>query len=482
MGQSIKKNYILNCTKTISGMLFPLISFAYVSRILSVEGIGMVDYVTQTVSFFILFASLGVFKYGTREAAKVRNNGHSLSRLVRELMLLNAITTILSYVVFLILVFWLDNFRPYQNLFLIYGMYIISTAVCLDWLFNALENYEFITFRYVLFQVLSLILIFLFVRERDDYLIYISILTFAGAGSDLMNFCYSRKYVNLAYHGQVDVKHHVRPVLLLFFNTLLSYLYISTGSILLGFLSSPYHVGLYAASNKMVRASLAIITSLLVVALPRASFYVKNKDAGQLKELVRKSVCFIFFLSIPLACLVFILSKDMLNVLSGPDFSAATLCAHILSVLILLVPLSMLATHEVIIPLGLDRKLLFCSACGAVVNIGLNLILIPYCQETGAAIASVCAELAYATIVTSFALKSVNFLSAVKDIWHYVVAALVMVLVLVPFYSVGSGLVRCFVIGIVGAMSYSAVLMVLKDRMILMLISEVQKLLRYRMN
>lgn len=422
MGQSIKKNYILNCTKTISGMLFPLISFAYVSRILSVDGIGMVDYVTQIVSFFILFASLGVFTYGTREAAKVRNNRCHLSKLVRELLILNVVTTILSYAVFLILVFSVDNFRQFQNMFLIYGMYIVSTAVCFDWLFNALENYEFITFRYVLFQVLSLILIFLFVRERDDYLIYISILTFAGAGSNLLNFCYSKKFVNWAYHGPVDVKRHVRPILLLFTNTLLGYLYMSTGSILLGFMTSPYHVGLYAASNKMVRASLAIITSLMVVVLPRASFYVKNQHVDQLKVLVGKSVCFILFLSIPMVCLMAILSKDLLYILSGPDFSAASRCAQILSVLIFLVPMSMLATHEVIIPFGQDKKLLFCSASGAAVNIVLNLILIPYFQETGAAIAAVCAELTYASIAAGFAMKYVNFMDARKDIWHDVIA------------------------------------------------------------
>lgn len=478
MGQSIKKNYILNCTKTISGMLFPLISFAYVSRILSVEGIGKVDYVTQVVSFFILFASLGVFTYGTREAAKVRDNQRGLSKLVREIIIFNVITTLLSYTVFLILVFYFDKFIPYQNLFLIYGVYIVSQSICLNWLFNALENYEYITFRYLLFQVLSLILIFLFVREKDDYLIYIGILAFAGCGSDLLNFFYSRKFVNLRYHGPVDVTHHVRPVLLLFFNTLLGYIYASTGSIMLGLLSSPYDVGLYAASNKMVRVCLGLITALMVVVLPRASFYMKNKDTVQLNALVRKSINFILFSSIPLVCFVMILGEDMLCVLGGQDFTSATHCAQILSALIFLVPMSMLATHEIIIPSGMDRKLLLCSACGAVVNIALNLILIPYCQEKGAAIAAVSAELTYAVLAVYFASKCVNFMDVGKGIWHYLLAALVMTLILIPFYNFSSGITRCIFMGALGMLSYIGVLLVLKDEMVLMLMREIQKICR----
>lgn len=478
MGQSVKKNYILNCTKTISGMLFPLISFAYVSRILSVEGIGKVDFVTQVVSFFILFASLGVFTYGTREAAKVRNNRRDLSKLVREIIIFNVITTMLSYTVFLVLVFYFDKFILYQNLFLIYGVYIVSQSICLNWLFNALENYEYITFRYVLFQVLALILIFLFVKEKDDYLIYIGILAFAGCGSDLLNFFYSRKFVNLRYHGPVDVTHHVRPVLLLFFNTLLGYLYASTGSIMLGLLSSPYYVGLYAASNKMVRASLGVITALMVVVLPRASFYVKNKDADQLKALVRKSINFVLFMSLPLVCFMMILGEDLLFIFGGQDFTSATLCAQILSALIILVPMSMLATHEVIIPSGMDRKLLLCSACGALINIGLNMILIPYFHELGAAMSAICAQLVYGLCVTILAHKSVNLMEASKEIWQYLLATSAMVLVLIPFHDISSGIQRCVIIGLLGVLAYLGVLFALKNQMVFMLIRSVRKLYR----
>ena len=98
--KSIKKNYILYLIRSLSSLFFPVLSFAYVSRTLSVEGIGKVDFSRSIVSYFTLFATLGITTYGIREGAKVRDDKTALSTLACELLIINGIMTLIVYVFF----------------------------------------------------------------------------------------------------------------------------------------------------------------------------------------------------------------------------------------------------------------------------------------------------------------------------------------------------------------------------------------------
>ena len=477
MAQSIKYNYLLNSVKVISGMLFPLISFAYVSRVLSVEGVGKIDYVRNVVAIFIILATLGMTTYGTREGAKARIDKMTLSRLVRELLIINLITTFLSYVFFFGMVLFVDKFSEYQDIFFIYGLCIGFTALGLDWLYNALEDFKYITVRYLTFQILSLILLFLLVKEKSDYLIYTGILTFSTVGSNLYNFIHSRKYVNLAYRGSINLVRHLKPIFILFSCSLIGNIYLSLDSVMLGWMTSPYHVGLYSAANKMNRICLAIITSLFVVLLPRASYYIKTQETEKLSRLVEKSLHFILLMSFPIAALVFVLSRDILIVISGYDFVPATLCSQLLSVIIILIPISTMASKEVIIPFGFEKKLIYSSMIGAMVNALLNYVLIPYYQETGAAFASIMAELSVAVITSYYAIRCVDCSHALKNIWHYMIAVIVMLLVLQPLALLNEGLVRCVVSLIVGLFFYMSVLYFLRNALLLEFCSDVNTMI-----
>lgn len=466
MSHSIKYNYLLNYAKTVSGMLFPLITFAYASRVLSVEGIGRIDFVRNVVSFFILFATLGVATYGTREGAKERENRQGLSRLVRELLTINIITTIISYAVLIVMVLFVPKLKDYQDIFFIYGLCIGFTALGLEWLYNALEDFEYITIRYIAFQLISLILLVLFVKSKEDYLIYTGILTFSTVGSNVLNFIHSRKYVDLGCHKRVSIHKHIKPILVLFSNSIIGSIYLSLDSIMLGWIASPYNVGLYSAANKMNRVVLTIITSLFIVILPRASYYIKKQETQKFNELLHKSIHFVIFMALPLACLLFLLSKDIILILCGTDFLPAVSCSRILSVIVVLIPLSTMASTEIIIPNGLENKLLISSIAGAIINVFLNTLLIPYYKENGAAIASVIAELSVTLITLYYAFKRVNFIRDLRNIWHYVLATLIMIIVLYPIGVLIDGVIRCVVFCLVGIIVYIFILFILKDKLL----------------
>lgn len=89
--KSLKLNFIMNALLTMSSFIFPLITFPYVSRILLPVGTGKVSFTTSVVSYFALFARLGIPTYGIRACAKVRDDKEALSKTVQELFIINKI-------------------------------------------------------------------------------------------------------------------------------------------------------------------------------------------------------------------------------------------------------------------------------------------------------------------------------------------------------------------------------------------------------
>ena len=103
--KSIKKNAVLNVIKTLMGIVFPLITFPYASRILLPDGIGKVNFANSVVAYFALLAGLGISTHGIREAAKIRSDKNALSKLVGELFLINVVSTLVVYTLFLLTLF-----------------------------------------------------------------------------------------------------------------------------------------------------------------------------------------------------------------------------------------------------------------------------------------------------------------------------------------------------------------------------------------
>ena len=87
--KSLKSNFVMNSILTMSQFIFPLITFPYVSRILLPVGTGKVSFATSIVSYFTLFAQLGIPMYGIRACAKVRDNREKLTKTVQELFIIN---------------------------------------------------------------------------------------------------------------------------------------------------------------------------------------------------------------------------------------------------------------------------------------------------------------------------------------------------------------------------------------------------------
>ena len=463
MGQkSLFRNYILNMIRTVSGLIFPLITFMYASRTLGVEGIGKVDFAKSIVSYYTLFATLGISTYGIREGAKVRDNRYQLSKLVKELLCINLITTIITYIVFIATICTVSKLSNYRLLLLINGLTIGFTSLGLEWLYSAVEDFDYITIRYIIIQIISLALLFLLVKGPNDCYKYALIVTLSSVGSNVFNFIHARKYLEFS-SAKMELKKHLKPILIFFSNTVIGNIYVTLDTSMLGLLSNDNSVGLYSAAIKMNRICVGIITAFSTVLLPRLSYYVEKRDYKTYDELLKRSMHIVFMIALPMVCGMLLLSKEVLVLFSGSEFIEASTCSRILAIIVFAIPISTFATQQILIPFGKERYIVIGAIVGALSNLVANSILITKYNQDGAALGTVIAEVlvAIVTVLLSFKCRKIEFIF--KGIWHYFFASGIMLLVLFFFNNGIEGIVKCVVFTIVGMFVYIISLFLIKD-------------------
>ena len=210
--KSIAKNTIMNMFLTASQFIFPLISFPYISRVLGAVGNGKVAFATSVISYFVMFASLGIPTYGIRLCAKCRDDKEKLSKSVHELLIINAVTTVIAYIVLSILLHIVPQFKAEKTLFMVMSLSIFLNALGMEWLYKAIEEYSYITIRSVLSKVLAILLMFLFVRSSNDYIIYALLSILSSTGSYVLNIFGARRIIEFKYYGNYNIKQHLKPI------------------------------------------------------------------------------------------------------------------------------------------------------------------------------------------------------------------------------------------------------------------------------
>ncbi len=390
--RSVKFNFIMNMILTVSSFIFPLITFPYVSRVLLVEGNGYVSFSTSILTYFTLFASLGIPSYGIRACAQVRDDRQKLTKITQELLILNIVTTLLVTAVFVITLYTVPQFKEQQTLLWINGCTLILNAIGVNWLYSALEQYSYITIRALAFKVISIILMFIFVRQQSDYIIYGAILVFAAGGSNILNFINMRKFVDMRLVGCYNFKQHLKPIFVFFAATAASSVYTNLDTVMLGFIHSVSEVGLYSAAIKLQTILVTAVTSLGTVLLPRLSYYIVNKMEDAFRVIIVKSFNFVLIFAVPLCAYCMLFAKDAILLLSGEAFLGAVIPMQILMPTLVLIGLSNITGIQILVPESKENLLLVSIVTGAVINLVFNAIWIPYWGAIGAAISTVIAE------------------------------------------------------------------------------------------
>lgn len=383
---------IMSIILTSSNFIFPLITFTYVARILQPEGTGKVAFVQSAITYFTYIAMLGVAGYGRRECAKVRDDPAKLSGLVKELLCINLVSTVVAYILLFLSLFIIPKFSDNKTLFITMSATILLQTIGIEWLYQALEKYSYITVRSLIFKIISIILILIFVRQPSDYILYGGILTFSLSASFLMNFINARRYVSIRDAQIHDLKRHLSPIMVFFFSSIIITVYGQLDALMIGFMKGDYEVGIYNAALRIKSVVVSVSTAITGVLIPRMTAYYNKGSQKEFYELLTKSFRVTLSLMFPMTIFIMLNPKDVLMVLGGEKYLSADSALLVLMACSIVLSLTNFFGNQILIPKGMEKRYSFSVFVGLLIDIVLNILLIPGLGAVGAAIATLVTE------------------------------------------------------------------------------------------
>ena len=469
MPKSLKKNYILNLTNTISTMLFPLITFPYAARIIMADGIGQVNFFSSIISYISLFTCLGIPMYAIRETARVRDDQKELSKTTTEILLLHACLTLFGYLAVFIIAFTVPKVMVDIPLFLLLSTSIFFTAIGCEWFYQGVEDFKYITIRAITIKSICVVLLFLLVHSKDDLMFYAIYTVVGSVGNNIFNFFRLRKYVKLKYIDFKELKplRHLKPALHIFVLNLVISIYVNLDTVMLGFLKNSTAVGYYTGATKLTKMLLGIVSSLGTVMVPRLSNLIQNDQMEDFKKLSQKAVDFVFALSFPIFLGLIVSAPILIRLFCGPSYEPAISTLQIISPILLFIALSGVLGIQILYPQGKENIVIKCTIFGAITNFTLNLILIPLMANDGAAIATCVAEFMVTFIMLIIGRKYLPIEYSFKRYSNYIIGSALMfgAIMLVNNILTMSIIIQLLLIVVVGMSIYGGYLYIKRDEM-----------------
>ncbi|MFR1980615.1 MAG: flippase [Segatella copri] len=478
MAQSVKVNYILNLINTGTQMLFPLITFPYVCRVIEADGIGQINFFQSIITYISLFTCLGIPMYAIREIARDRSDVVQMNRTAMEILLLHSMLTLVGYAIVAILCLTVPQIQVNIPLFLILSLTIFFTAIGCEWFYQGIEDFKYITIRGLIIKTVSVVLLFIFVKSKTDLLYYGCYTVFGVLGGNIFNFFRLRKYIhreNIIF-SELHIKRHIKPVLKVFSFSVVTSIYLQLNTVLLGFLKNALAVGYFAAATKVMQMLLKMSACLGSVMMPRASHLIAENKEAEFNRLIQKSYDFTLAIALPMTIGLIFCAPSLITALCGVKFEHSILPSQIIAPIILMVAISNIFGIQVLFPKGKINIVTLCCGIGAVADLILNLCLIPFFSYIGTSIAYLGAEVATTVSMYFIGRKYIPIIYFKKSHLTYALGCIVMALALYGISLLQLPTLTILLLqGCCGVLAYFIILCICKDEMLVQILSKIKR-------
>lgn len=390
--KSIRVNALLNMIKQVMQIIFPIITIPYITRVLLPENFGKINTGNSLISYISLIAGLGIATYAIREGSLVRNDRNKLNDFANQVFSINIISTIVSYAVLAGIMFLVPHYQEYRLLLAIQGIVVIFTTLGADWINSIEEDYLYLTIRYIVLHVISLALMFLLVKKPDDYYIYAAITLVTSVGANVMNIFYIRRYVKIRFTLNIEWKKHLIPIFILFGNAVAITIYVSSDITMLEIFKGASDVGIYSVATKIYSVVKQILNAILIVSIPRLTSYVGNNDMEDFTILGKKIFNTFITLMCPLIVGIVFFREEAIKLAGGIEYISGSSSLLILTLSVAPALIATFFSGCVLMPLRKEKHVLKGTVVSAIINVGLNFVMIPILGGDGAAITTLISE------------------------------------------------------------------------------------------
>lgn len=478
---SVKKNYIYNLIYQVFLLIVPLVLTPYVSRVIGVEGIGKYSFSYSLISYFTILSNIGFNYYGQREIAKHQDDKYAKSKSFWEIILCRSIFVIVSTSLNLIF-YSLNVYQSYSQLMLILTINIFAVALDISFYFQGNEEFGKIVLRNIIIKSLSIILIIVLVKKPSDLWVYTLINASMVLLSNISLWSYMPKLLKKVKFKELKPFMHLKGTLILFIPTIATSIYLLLDKTLIGLLVpgtyteiidgvevikkvSDLENGYYEQAEKIVKMTMTVITAIGTVMIPRNSKEYAEGNIDKVKENIYTTSNLVWFIGIPMVLGIVAFSADFVPWFFGDEYDKVSILMSILSPIILIIGFSNVFGLQYLLPTGQDKKYTIGVLIGALTNLLLNLILIPFLYSIGAAIATVAAEAVITVVLLFMARRQLEVKKIFIGTWKYIIAGAIMFgCVFAISYFMQAKIYSTLLEVASGIIIYYMILMILKEK------------------
>ena len=421
---SIKKNIMYNVLYQLLIIVLPLLTAPYISRTLGAENVGIYSYTYSVAYYFVLFAMLGINTYGNRTIAMCRDKKDELSKTFFEIYFIQLCMFIFAVAIYIVYVIFFV--KEYNLIFWLQLIYVLSGLIDISWLFFGLEQFKVTVTRNTIIKLLTIALVFIFVKKEEDLWVYTLIMSLGTFLSQIYLWFHVKKNLEFSKIRKKDLKKHLKPILVLFIPVISYSIYKVMDKIMLGNMTNFAEVGFYQSSEKIINIPMGIITAVGTVMMPRMSNIISKGDKKNTKEYIRLSIKIVTLVGSALTFGIMGASKVLAPVYFGVEFKKCSTVMMLLSLTIFSLSWANVCRTQYLMPMKEDKIYVKSSIAGAVANLVINLILIPKYGANGAAVGTIFAEF-FVMVIQVFAVnKKIPIIKYIYLCKHYIFCGILM--------------------------------------------------------
>ena len=453
------KNYLYNLSYQILTIILPIITVPYVTRIFTSEVLGNYIFYNSIVSYFSLFAILGIGVYGTKQIAAASD----VSSTFWNIYAIQLIASILAIVVYLIVAFSIPQMSGVIPL--IVGITLFANMMDISWLFSGKEDFKKITIRNIVVRLIGVISIFTFVKSSDDLYLYVFLIVIFDFLGQFVMWVPAKKFIKRPSFNAKVIKKNLHPIVLLFLPQVAISLYVVLDRTLLGLLGSYSDVGIYEQGQKLISILLKVVSSLGVVMLPRVANLLSERRDKEAQNMVKFSFILYNLIIFPMIFGLISVNEVFVKLFLGQNFQDVKYVLYVIVFNIMFVGWTNILGYQVLVVRNKNKEFMLSTTIPAFVSVAVNIAVIPFFGYIGASITSVVVEILVFAIQWYYSRNIINKnLLFNKDLVKIICSSLVMFgAVMLCKMTLGlDGIIGLAIYLAVGGISYLGMLFLLK--------------------
>ena len=415
------KNYLYNLSYQILTIILPIITVPYVTRIFTSEDLGNYGFYNSIVSYFSLFAMLGIGIYGTKQIAAARNVSSTFWN-IYAIQLTASILALFVYVITLVSIPKMSGMVP-----IILGIVLLTKMIDISWLFTGKEDFKKITLRNTMVKVAGVISIFTFIKSSEDLYLYIFLIVIFDFLGQFVMWIPAKKFIKRPSFDTKIIKKNLHPIVLLFLPQVAISLYVVLDRTLLGLLGSYSDVGIYEQGQKLTSILLTVVSSLGAVMLPRVANLLSERKEKEAQNMVRFSFILYNLIIFPMIFGLIAINEIFVKLFLGQNFQDVKYVLYIIVFNIMFIGWTNILGYQVLVVRNKNKEFMLSTTIPAIVSVAVNIAVIPFFGYIGASITSVVVEFLVFAIQWYYSRNIINKnLLFNKDLVKIVCSSLVM--------------------------------------------------------